>query len=87
MKTAMTTLCTIGIMLAAWGMADAIDRRTEAVISAAASFRDSCLPGAGETSIIVSDGRVARCRILSTASTSIGMAPRLISSAVVEVMP
>lgn len=75
------------LILTAYGMVDAIGRHAEARIELAQAFRDGCLPRAGETAIIVSDGRVARCRIISTASSSPGMAPRLISAAAIEVMP
>lgn len=87
MKTAMAALCAIGIAMALYGLTDAIDRHGDTQAELAQAFRDGCLPRAGETAIIVSDGRVARCRIITTASSSPGMAPRLISAAAIEVMP
>lgn len=78
------------MILVAHGVVDRVDRHTEAQIAAArAEAVDGCWPAAGQTAIITSNGRSARCRILSTPSTSPGMAPRLISAAVVdlEVLP
>ncbi len=77
----------IGVILIAYNIVDRIEQNTEAKIAAAESFEKGCMPSAGETSIIVSNGRSARCRIYSSASTSTGMAPRLVSAAVVEVNP
>lgn len=77
----------IGVIFIAYNIVDRVEQATEARIALADAFREGCMPGAGETSIIVSDGRRARCRIISTASTSQGMAPRIISAAVVEVNP
>jgi hypothetical protein len=78
----------IGVLLIAYNVVDRVEQHTEAQVAAArAEAMDGCWPAAGETAIIVSNGRLARCRILSTASTSTGMAPRLISAAVVEVGP
>lgn len=87
MKALMFGLCAIGLALTVYGMADAVDRHGDAQAELARALRESCMPKAGETAIIVSDGVVARCRILSTASTSRGMAPQLISAAVVDVTP
>lgn len=84
MKTLAMVAGLTGLILTAYGMADAVDRHTEARLELAQAFKDGCLPKAGETAIIVSDGRVARCRILSTRSVSPGFAPRLVSAAVVD---
>jgi hypothetical protein len=77
----------VAVILIAYNITDRIEQNTEAKIAAAESFEKGCMPSAGETSIIVSNGRSARCRIYSSASTSTGMAPRLVSAAVVEVNP
>lgn len=87
MKTAMAVVCAIGLLVAVLGLADAIDRHGDAQADLAGALRESCIPKAGETAIIVSNGRTARCRILSTASTSTGMAPQVLSAAVIELMP
>lgn len=77
----------LGVILIAYNITDRIEQATEAHIALASAFREGCMPAAGQTAIIVSNGRVAHCRILSSASTSPGMAPRLISAAAVEVTP
>lgn len=87
MKTAALIVCAIGLIIAALGLADAIDRHGNAQAELAQAFREGCLPKAGETAITVSDGRTARCRILSTPSLNPGMAKKLISTAAVEVTP
>lgn len=84
MKRLTAALAAGALLVGAYGIADAIDRAGDTRAELALALRESCMPQAGETAIIVSDGRRARCRILSTASTSPGMAPRLISAAVVE---
>ena len=87
MKTAMLTVCAVGLMLAIYGLADAIDRAGDTRAELAQAYREGCLPGAGETARIVSDGRTARCWICSTASVQYAKVPRLVSAAVVEVLP
>jgi len=87
MKNAAYTAALIGIIVIAYNVVDRIEQNTEAKIAAAESFEKGCMPGAGEMAIIVSNGRSARCRIYSSASTSPGMASRLVSAAVVEVNP
>jgi len=77
----------LAVIFIAYNITDRIGQATEARIAVASAFREGCLPAAGQTAIIVSNGRVAHCRILSTASTSPGMAPQLFSAAVVEVTP
>lgn len=77
----------LAVIFIAYNITDRIEQATEARIALADAFREGCMPQPGETSIIVSDGRTARCRIFSTPSTSQGMAPRLVSAAVVEVTP
>ena len=77
----------IGVIFIAYHIVDRVEQATEARIALADAFREGCMPQAGETPIIVSDGRTARCRIFSTASTSTGLAPRIVSAAAVEVMP
>jgi hypothetical protein len=78
MKTAMLTVCAVGLMLAIYGLADAIDRAGDTRAELAQAYREGCLPGAGET---------ARCWIYSTASVQYAKVPRLVSAAVVEVLP
>lgn len=87
MKNVAHAAMLVAVILIAYNIVDRIEQNTEAKIAAAESFEKGCMPGAGETSIIVSNGRSARCRIYSSASTSTGMAPRLVSAAVVEVNP
>lgn len=87
MKAAMLAVCAVGLIIAALGLADAIDRHGDTQAELAAAYREGCLPRPGETSIIVSDGHRASCRILTTASLNPGMARKLVSAAVVEVMP
>ncbi len=77
----------LGIILIAYGILDRIEQATEARIAAAENFEKGCMPGAGETAIIVSDGRTARCITYTTRSLSTGMAPKLVSAAVIEVTP
>lgn len=81
------TAMVIGVLLIAYNTVDRIEQATEAHIAAANAFREGCLPAAGETAIIVSNGRTARCRIHTTRSLSPGFAPHLVSAAVVEVAP
>lgn len=77
----------IGAILIAYNVVDRIEQATEARIALANAFREGCLPQAGETSIIVSDGRTARCVTYSSTSLTRGLAPRIISAAAVEVLP
>ena len=84
-RRAAYTAMVIGLLLVAYNIVDRIERSTEARIAAAEAYRDGCLPGPGETAIIVGDGRRARCRIYSTRSLSPGMAPRLVSAAAVQI--
>lgn len=85
MKRAMIGVCACGIALAIYGLVDAISQAGDKRAELAHAMRESCMPTAGQTAVIVSDGRIARCRIYSSASQSRGMAPRLISAAVVDV--
>lgn len=85
MKRAMIGVCACGIVLALYGLTDAITTAGDKRAELAHAMRESCMPTAGQTAIIVSDGRIARCRIYSSASQSRGMAPRLISAAAVEI--
>lgn len=87
MKRLAYTSALLGLMLIGWNIADRVEQHTEARIAQASAYREGCLPAVGETAIIVSDGRVARCRIYRSASTSPGMSPVLISAAAVEVAP
>ena len=77
----------IGAILVAYNVVDRIEQHTEARIAQASAYREGCLPAAGETAIIVSNGRTARCRTYTTPSLSTGMAPQLVSAAAVEVQP
>ena len=78
----------IGLLLIAYNIVDRLEQHTEAKIAAArVEAMDGCWPATGETAIIVSNGRQARCRIHTTRSLSPGFAPKLVSAAVVEVMP
>lgn len=81
------TCMVLGAILIAYGILDRIDQATEARIAAAENFEKGCLPRAGETAIIVSNGRTARCMTYTTPSLSPGMARKLVSAAVVEVAP
>lgn len=87
MKRLAYTAGVIGAILIAYNVAERIDRQAEARIALAESYREGCLPASGETAVIVSDGRMARCRIYRSASVSTGMAPVLVSVAAVEVAP
>lgn len=87
MKRLTAALAAGALLVGAYGIADAIDRHGDAQADLAGALRESCIPKAGETAIIVSNGRTARCRILSTASTSTGMAPQVLSAAVIELVP
>ncbi len=78
------TCMVLGGILIAYGILDRIDQATEARIAAAENFEKACLPRAGETAIIVSNGRQVRCSTFTTPSLSPGMARHLVSSAVVE---
>ena len=77
----------LAVIFIAYNITDRIEQATEARIALASASRDGCLPAAGPPAVTVSNGRVAHCRILSSASTSPGMAPQLFSAAVVEVTP
>jgi len=77
----------LAVIFIARNITDRIEQATEARIAVASAFREGCLPAAGETAIIVSNGRTARCRIYRSASVQYGMAPKLVSAAVVEVQP
>jgi len=81
------TALLIGLILIAYNVVDRIEQYTEARLAQAEAYRDGCLPAAGETAVIVSNGRQAHCRIYRSASISTGMAPMLVSAAVVEVQP
>ena len=87
MKRLAYTCGVLGAILIAYNFADRIEQHTEARIAQASAYRDGCLPAAGETAVIVSNGHQARCRIYRSASISTGMAPMLVSAAVVEVQP
>ncbi len=86
MKPAQIAALLVAI-LGAYGIAAAIDRDTESRDRHAATMRENCLPGPNETSIIVSDGHTARCRIYTARSLTKGMAPALVSAAAIEVTP
>jgi len=77
----------IGVVMIAYHVVDRIEQHTEAVIAHERSFREGCLPRAGETSVITSDGRTARCLTYTTPSLSPGMARQLVSAAAIEVTP
>jgi hypothetical protein len=77
----------IGVILVAYQVVDRIEQHTEAIIAQEQAFRDGCLPRAGETAVITSDGRTARCLTYTTPSLSPGMARQLVSAAAVEVTP
>lgn len=78
----------IGLLLVAYNVADRVEQHTEAKIATArAEAMEGCWPAAGETAVIVSNGRQARCQIHTTRSLSPGFAPKLVSAAVVEVTP
>lgn len=72
-----------GLLLTVYGLTQAIDRHGDAQAQMAHAWRDACQPQAGQTVVIVSDGRVANCRIYVTASMSPGMARQLVSAAAV----
>lgn len=74
----------IAVILIAYNIVDRVEQATEARIAAAESFEKGCLPRAGETAIVVSNGRQVRCITYTTPSLSPGMAKHLVSSAVVE---
>lgn len=87
MKALLLAITLVAALLGIMGMVDAIEQNTEARIAVASAFREGCLPDPGETAVIISDGRRAKCRIYTTASRSLGMAPKLISVAAVDLVP
>ena len=87
MKRAMLIVCAIGLIMAMYGLADAIDRHGDARAELAAAVQRDCLPRPGETAIIISDGRRTECRLYTTRSTSPGMARQLVSASALEVQP
>lgn len=87
MKAALFAVGAVLIWLAAQALVQTIEADTEARIAQAGAYRDGCLPAPGETAVVVSDGRTARCRIYSNKSPHRGMVPQLVSAAAVEVMP
>lgn len=84
---ALASLGIIAILFLAYAAVEAIDASTEARIELAQAYRDGCLPGPGETAMIVSDGRTAQCRIYTTASLTTGRAPQILSVAAVQLHP
>ena len=81
------TALLIGLILIAYNVVDRIEQYTEARLAQAEAYRDGCLPRPGETAIITSNGRTARCLTYTTPSLSPGMDRKLVSAAVVEVTP
>lgn len=77
----------IAVILIAYNIVDRIEQATEARLAQAEAYREGCLPRAGETAIITSNGRAARCHTYTTPSLSPGMARHLVNAAVVEVTP
>lgn len=78
---------TVGLLLALlgiYGLVDTIDRATDERLAYHAWLREACIPTrAGESAVIISDGRQMRCRIYTRNTT--GYAPIIASSAVMEV--
>lgn len=86
MKSAAWVIATLALILGAHGLADAIDRATEAQLAQVEAMHE-CWPAPGETTVIVSDGIRARCRSYRSTSLHAGMAPKLTSVAVAELRP
>ncbi len=87
MKAGMLTVCAIGLIAAAYGLADAIDRAGDARADLARTLRDDCMPRNGQTAWIRSNGSRMECRIYTTAGEQYGMARQLVSATAIETQP
>jgi hypothetical protein len=76
-------LIAIAGLLAVYGLVDIIERTTEDRLSYRAWVADACTPNPGETAIATHDGSKLRCTIYS--HTGYGLAPTVLSAAVMEV--
>lgn len=75
----MIALCIVGV----YSAVDLLDRHTEERIAYQRWVNESCLPTrAGDSAVIISDGRQMHCRIYSRNAR--GMTPIIVSSAVME---
>lgn len=86
MKTALYAAALVAMILGAHGLADAIDRATEAQLAQIEAMHE-CWPVQGETTVIISDGRRTLCRSYRSTSLHAGMVPKLTSVAVAELNP
>lgn len=80
-------LAIVAGLIGTYGLVDKIEQDTEARIALASAYRESCLPKPGEKTVVISDGRTAHCRTYQARSLERGFAPKLVSSASVEVSP
>lgn len=82
--TLLGTLALIVMILGALGLVDRIDRDAEARIEFLRIVDEKCIPTRkGESAIATHDGRQVRCQVY--ARTGLGMVPKLVSAAVMDV--
>lgn len=75
----MAVICLLGI----YGALDILERTNEDRLAYRRWVADSCIPTrAGESAVAVSDGKRLRCTIYS--KTGYGMAPTVVSAAVMD---
>lgn len=86
MNTVFYIAAALALVLGAHGLADAIDRATEAHLAQIEAMHE-CWPAPGDTTVIISGGIRAQCRSYRSASLHTGMVPRLTSVAVAELRP
>jgi hypothetical protein len=85
LHTLALTAAAMIVIFGAYGLVDKIDRDADARADYKRWTQEACLPILpGESALIVSDGRQMRCRIYRNATP--GMAPVIVSAAVMEVL-
>ena len=78
-------LALIALILGAQGLADRIERETEAKIAYRQWVAGACTPSPHQTAVATHDGRKLGCTIYSR--SSIGYAREVVSVAVLELQP
>lgn len=83
LKTLFAALALVILILGAQGFLDKLERDTEDRLAYRQWVADACTPKSGETAVAAHDGGKLHCTIYS--HTGYGLAPMVVSAAVMEV--